>query len=569
MISANGIFQIAFFFIVSILVAYPLGLYMERVYNEKAFGLEKVFGGFERFIYRITGVNPEEEMDWKKYAMSMLIFNGVGMLILYIFLRWQNFLPLNPQDIKAASPDLAFNTASSFVTNTNWQSYSHPMSFFTQMFGLTVQNFLSAATGMSIAIAVIRGIVRKESKTIGNFWVDITRSTLYILLPLAFVVSIILVSQGVIQNFAPYVKVYLIDPIIHSSQIITKQVIPMGPVASEESIKMLGTNGGGFFGTNSAFPFENPTPFSNFIEILSIIIIPLGLTFTFGKMVGKMKEGIAILLAMLIILIPMTFVVTWYEGTTNPAITAMGVYGGNMEGKEVNLGIAGSALFTSVTTGTSCGAVNSMLDSYTPMGGFVPLFLMMLGEVAPGGVGSGLYGILAFVIIAVFIAGLMVGRTPEYLGKKIDAFEMKMVTLSILIMPLLVLISTAVALMIPAGKGAILNPGPQGFEEVLYAFTSMANNNGSAFAGLSANNPFYNILGGFVMLIGRFGTAIPMLAFAGSLAKKSYVSRGIGTLPTDDLTFSIWLVFVILIIGALNFFAAWSLGPFVQQLMMK
>ncbi len=577
--TVTGVLQIGIFFLALLALVKPLGTYIMRVYSGERVFLERILGPVERLIYRFAGVEPSQEMSWKTYAVAMLLFNAAGLLFLYALQRLQGVLPLNPQGFVAVSPDLAFNTAASFVTNTNWQAYGGEttMSHLTRMLGLTAQNFLSAATGMAVAIAFIRGLARHTANTIGNFWVDLVRGTLYILLPLAVVLALLLVSQGVVQTLSAYKTVALLDPTTNADgQPVTEQTLALGPAASQIAIKHLGTNGGGFFNANSAHPFENPTPLTNFLEMLAEAVIAFSLTYTFGKMVGDTRQGWALLAVMMIILVGSTLVAYVSESAGNPRLAALGVEqtasslnpGGNMEGKEVRFGIANSALFAVVTTGTSTGAVNSMHDSFTPLGGLVLLWLMQLGEIAPGGVGSGLYGILVFAIVAVFVAGLMVGRTPEYLGKKIEVYEMKMASLIILIMPMVVLSFTALAVVTAAGKASVFNPGPHGFSEVLYAFTSMANNNGSAFGGLNANTPFYNITGGLVMLIGRFWPAVPALALAGSLARKKKVPSSAGTLPTHTPLFILWLLSVILIVGALNFFPALALGPVAEHFLL-
>lgn len=577
--TVNGVLQIGIFFLALLALVKPLGTYIMRVYSGERVFLERILGPVERLIYRFAGVEPSQEMSWKTYAVAMLLFNAAGLLFLYALQRLQGVLPLNPQGFVAVSPDLAFNTAASFVTNTDWQAYGGEttMSHLTRMLGLTAQNFLSAATGMAVAIAFIRGLARHTANTIGNFWVDLVRGTLYILLPLAVVLALLLVSQGVVQTLSAYKTVALLDPTTNADgQPVTEQTLALGPAASQIAIKHLGTNGGGFFNANSAHPFENPTPLTNFLEMLAEAVIAFSLTYTFGKMVGDTRQGWALLAVMMIILVGSTLVAYVSESAGNPRLAALGVEqtasslnpGGNMEGKEVRFGIANSALFAVVTTGTSTGAVNSMHDSFTPLGGLVLLWLMQLGEIAPGGVGSGLYGILVFAIVAVFVAGLMVGRTPEYLGKKIEVYEMKMASLIILIMPMVVLSFTALAVVTAAGKASVFNPGPHGFSEVLYAFTSMANNNGSAFGGLNANTPFYNITGGLVMLIGRFWPAVPALALAGSLARKKKVPSSAGTLPTHTPLFILWLLSVILIVGALNFFPALALGPVAEHFLL-
>lgn len=587
--TANGLLQIATFLLALFAIVKPLGWYMARVYQGESFGLDRVLGPVERLIYRLAGVRPDDDMGWKRYAFAVLIFSALGALLLYALQRVQGMLPLNPQSFGAVSADSSFNTAASFVTNTNWQGYSgeSTMSYLTQMLGLTVQNFVSAATGMAVLVALIRGVARHTTQTIGNFWVDLVRSTLYILLPLALIVTLVLVASGTIQNLAPYVTTSLVQPVTGADgALVTQQTIAMGPAASQVAIKHLGTNGGGFFNANAAHPFESPTPLTDFLLILAETSIAAALTYTFGKMVGDTRQGWAILAAMFVLLA--VFMVGAYaaESAGNPRIAALGVDavasdlnpGGNMEGKEVRFGIARTAIFATATTATSTGAVNAMHDSFTPLGGAVPLFMMQMGETVLGGVGSGLYGMLAFAIVAVFVAGLMVGRTPEYLGKKIEAFDIKMVSLVILIMPILVLVGTAVAVVIPQGLGAlydasigytsIMNPGPHGFSEVLYAYTSTANNNGSAFGGLGANNPFYNSTLGLAMLFGRFLTIVAILALAGSLARKKLVPAGAGTLPTDTPLFVAFLVGIVLIVGALTFLPALALGPIVEHIMM-
>ncbi|MGD0780087.1 MAG: potassium-transporting ATPase subunit KdpA [Dehalococcoidales bacterium] len=572
--------QIALYIIILLLLVKPLGAYMARVYQGERVFLSRVIGPVERFIYRIIRVRSDEEMDWKTYAVAILIFTLLGIVSLYALQRLQAFLPLNPKNLGAVSPDLSFNTAISFNTNTNWQSYSGEttMSYLTQMLGLAVHNFLSAATGMAILVALVRGFVRHSAKTIGNFWVDMTRSILYILLPLSIILAIILVSQGVVQTFSGSQTVSFVQSTQDASgQVVTQQSLAVGPAAAQIAIKQLGTNGGGFFNVNSAHPFENPTPLSNFLEMLAILLIPAALCYTFGKMVGDTRKGWALLAAMTIIFVVMLSVCVWAEQRGNPALSGLNVdqsassvqSGGNMEGKEVRFGAANSALWAAATTGASSGSVNSMHDSFTPLGGLVPMWLMQLGEVVYGGVGSGLYGMLAFVIIAVFVAGLMIGRTPEYLGKKIEAFEMKMASLMVLIPVLLVLFGTAIAVATPAGREAVSNPGAHGFSEVLYAFSSAGNNNGSAFAGLGTNTPFYNIALGFAMLFGRYWLAIPALAIAGSLVQKKKVPVTSGTLPTHNPLFIFWLIAVVIIVGALSFLPALSLGPIVEHLLIR
>ncbi|HSD85831.1 MAG TPA: potassium-transporting ATPase subunit KdpA [Anaerolineae bacterium] len=577
----NGWLQLILYLVVLLVLAKPLGAFMARVYDGEKTRLDRLLGPIERLIYRLSGVNPQAEMNWKTYALAMLLFNLFGLLAVYALQRLQGVLPLNPQGLAAVSPDSSFNTAVSFTSNTNWQGYGGEvtMSYLTQMLGMTVQNFVSAATGMAIVVALIRGLRARSGKTIGNFWVDLTRTTLYILLPLALIVAVVLVSQGVVQNFNSYQTVPLLQATVDGNgNAVTQQVLPMGPAASQIAIKQLGTNGGGFFNVNSSHPFENATPLSNFVEMLSILLIPAALCYTFGKMVKDTRQGWALLAAMTIVFAVMTPVAVGAEQNGNPAFTPLGVdqtasdlqAGGNMEGKEVRYGIVNSALWASATTVASNGSVNSMHDSYTPIGGFVPLFNMQMGEVIFGGVGSGLYGMLIFAIIAVFIAGLMVGRTPEYLGKKIEAFEMKMASIGILVMPITVLVGTAIAVLVPGGLATIWNttPAPHGFSEVLYAFSSAGNNNGSAFAGLGANTLFYNTALGIAMLIGRYWIAIPALAIAGSLARKKIVPAGPGTLPTHSPLFIVMLIGVVLLVGVLTFIPALALGPFVEQLMM-
>ena len=518
-------------------------------------------------------------MPWKVYAVAVMLFNIIGIIIVYAIQRFQAQLPLNPISLAAVSPDLSFNTAVSFATNTNWQSYGGEttLSYLTQMIGLTVQNFVSAATGMAVLVASIRGFVQKQMGTIGNFWVDLVRSTLYILLPLAIILSVVLVSQGVVQTFKPSAKIALLESSKDADgKIVSEQVIALGPAASQISIKQLGTNGGGFFNVNSAHPFENPTPLSNFLEVLAILLIAASLCYTFGYMVKDKRQGRALLIAMLVIFIPCLWACTHFEQKGNPNFNNLGVNqsyssiqsGGNMEGKEARFGIVNSAIWATATTAASNGSVNSMHDSYMPLGGLIPMWLMQLGEVIFGGVGSGLYGILAFVIVAVFISGLMIGRTPEYLGKKIESFEMKMAALILLIPHMCTLLGTGIAVLLPKAKAAILNPGAHGFSEVLYAFTSASNNNGSAFAGLSSNTFFYNIALGLAMFFARYWLIIPMLAIAGSLSKKKVIPASSGTLPTHTPLFIIFLVMVILIIGALTFFPALALGPIAEHLML-
>ena len=564
--TGQGLVQVALFLAVVLLIAKPLGLYITAIFE----GRIRFLNLLERPLYKLAGIKDGEEMAWKHYALAILIFNVLGVLALYALQRFQGGLPLNPAGFGAVSPDSSFNTALSFVTNTNWQGYAGEttMSYLTQVLGLAVQNFLSAATGIVVAIALIRGFARKSAGTLGNAWVDLTRCTLYLLLPICLVFAVLLVSQGVTQNFSDYLTVDTLEG--------GKQTIAMGPVASQEAIKMLGTNGGGFFNANSAHPFENPNALTNFLQMLSIFSIPAALCWVFGKMVGDARQGWAILAAMTITFAGFLIVTMVAEQQGNPALTALGAdqsasslqSGGNMEGKEVRYGITNSALFATVTTAASCGAVNAMHDSFTPMGGFVPMILMQLGEVIFGGVGSGLYGMLMFAIIAVFIAGLMIGRTPEYVGKKIEVFDIKMVSIAILTTPLLVLAGTAIATVTEAGIAGRTNPGAHGFSEILYALSSAANNNGSAFAGLSANTPFYNSLLGIAVWFGRFLPIVAVLAIAGNLAGKKQVPSGAGTLPTHGPLFIGLLIGSVLLVGALTFIPALALGPFVEQLMM-
>ncbi len=567
----NTWLQLILYFGVLLLLTKPLGAYMAKVYQGERLFLDRVLGPVERFLYRLSGIDSRSEMTWKTYAIAMLVFNIFGLIAVYLLQRLQGFLPLNPQGLGAVSPDSAWNTAVSFASNTNWQGYGGEttMSYLTQMLGMTVQNFVSAATGMAVMVALIRGIVRHTSKEIGNFWVDMTRSVLYILLPLSLVLAFALVSQGVVQTFSEYKSVT-------SLQSGETQLIAVGPAASQIAIKQLGTNGGGFFNANSAHPLENPTPFSNFLEMLSILLIPAALCYTYGKMVGDTRQGWALLAVMTIVLVALLSVAIWAEQGGNPMFARLGIDqtqsatnpGGNMEGKEVRFGIVNSVLWATVTTAASNGSVNAMHDSFMPLGGLVPMWLMQLGEIIYGGVGSGLYGMLAFVIIAVFVSGLMVGRTPEYLGKKIEAYEMKMASIIILIPVMVVLLGTAVALMTEAGRATIFNPSAHGFSEVLYAFSSAGNNNGSAFAGLGANTPFYNIALGIAMFIARYWLAIPILAIAGSLANKKKVPASAGTLPTHTPLFIVWVIGVIIIVGALSFLPALALGPIVEHLMI-
>jgi len=583
--TANGLLQIALYLLALLALTKPLGAYMARVYEGKPCGLDRVLGPVERGIYRLSGVRADEEMEWTVYALCVLLFSAAGVVFLYLLQRLQGALPLNPQAFGAVTPDSSLNTAASFVTNTDWQGYAgeSTMSYLTQMTGLAVQSFVSAATGMAILVAFIRGLARRSSATIGNFWVDLTRGTLYILLPLSLILALVLVSQGVVQTLAPYRTVSLAEPVPGTVDVlglphaaITEQVLPLGPVASQVAVKHLGTNGGGFFNANAAHPFENPTPLTDFLLVLAQTVIAAALCHTFGKMVGDTRQGWALLAAMLLVLVSFILFGYWAEAAGNPRFNSLGINqtasdlcpGGNMEGKEVRFGVARSALFAATTTATSCGAVNSMHDSFTPLGGLVPLFLMQFSETILGGVGSGLYGMLTFVIVAVFIAGLMVGRTPEYLGKKIESYEMKMASLIVLLMPLIVLFLTALAVVTAPGAKAAANPGAHGFSEILYAWSSMSNNNGSAFAGISANVPFYNLLGSLAMLLSRFWLAIPTLAIAGSLARKKTVPPGAGTLPTHTPLFVVFLIGIVVLVGALTFFPALALGPVVEHLQM-
>jgi len=577
--TTTGWLQLGFYLLLLLLLVKPLGAYMARVYQGQRKLLDPLLGPLENLLYRAAGIRADEEMDWRAYALAMLLFNALGLGFVYALQRLQGLLPLNPQGFGAVSRDSALNTAISYATNTNWQSYSGEtaMSYLTQMLGLTTQSFLSAATGMAVLAALVRGLARRSTWTLGNYWVDLTRSILYILLPLSLLLSIALVSQGVVQTLGPYQAISLLQPTQDAQgQLITQQVIPLGPAASQVAIKQLGTNGGGFFGVNSAHPLENPTPLSNLLEMLAILLVPAALCYTFGVMVGDARQGWAILAAMTAILVLALGAALWAEQAGNPALAALGVdqsatalqSGGNMEGKELRFGVVNSALWATATTAAANGSVNSMHDSFMPLGGMVPLWLMQLGEVVYGGVGSGLYGMLAFAIVAVFVAGLMVGRTPEYLGKKIEAFECKMASLVILIPVLMVLLGSALALMVPPGRAAIHNAGPQGFSEVLYAFSSAGNNNGSAFAGLGANTPFYNIALGAAMLLGRYALAGPILALAGSLARKKAAPPSQGTLPTHTLLFVVWLAAVVLVVGALSFLPALALGPIIQHLLL-
>ena len=567
----NGWIQIALFVAVVVALTRPIGGFMTAVFNGERNFLSPVLGPVERAVYRLSGVDEKAEQHWVTYGVAMLLFSLVGLLVLYALQRFQAVLPLNPQGEAAVPPDLAFNTAASFTTNTDWQNYGgeSTMGYLVQMAGLTFHNFVSAAVGIALAVALVRGFARASAKTVGNFWVDLTRCTLYILLPICLVYAVVLVWQGVPQTLGPYVDATTLEG--------AKQTIAVGPVASQEAIKMLGTNGGGFFNANSAHPFENPTPLSNFIEMVSIFLLGAGLTNLFGRMVGDERQGWAILAAMGVLFFIGVTTVYWAEAQGNPAFASLGIdqtvsplqAGGNMEGKEVRFGIANSALFATVTTDASCGAVNSMHDSYLPLGGMVPLINIQLGEVIVGGVGAGLYGMLLFVIIALFVAGLMVGRTPEYLGKKLEAKEVKMTMLAILVLPLSYLGFTALAVVLPTGVASMANAGPHGFTEALYAYVSQTGNNGSAFAGLTGNTLFYNTTGAFAMLIGRFLMIVPMLAVAGALAAKKKAPPSAGTFPTHGGLFVGLLVGVILIVGGLTFFPALALGPVVEQIAMN
>ncbi len=588
--------NLALFMGILLLLAWPLSRWLSAIAQGR---LPAWMRSIERVIYRPAGTDPEQGMHWKQYALALLLFNFVGVLVVYGLQRLQGLLPLNPQGMSAISPDSAFNTAVSFVTNTNWQGYGgeSTMSYLTQMLALTVQNFLSAATGLAVVFALIRGLAGKLSAQVGNFWADLTRCTLWVLLPLSVLIAVVLIGQGVIQNFDAYRQVVTLEVNVYQSAKIgadgtalqndkgealieevraTTQQLAMGPVASQEAIKMVGTNGGGFFNANSAHPFENPTALSNLIQMLAIFLIPAALCFTFGQLVGDSRQGVAILLAMSLLFIVGVVVATGAEQAGNPLLSQHGVdqlasatqAGGNMEGKETRFGITASALFAVITTAASCGAVNMMHDSMTPLGGMVPLVMMQLGEVVFGGVGTGLYGMLVFAILAVFIAGLMIGRTPEYLGKKVESYDMKMVSIAILITPLVVLIGTAIAVVSFDGVAGIANPGAHGFSEILYALTSAGNNNGSAFAGLSANTPFYNTVLGVVMWLGRFGVIVPVLALAGSLGAKKRLPVSGGTLPTHGPLFVGMLIAVVLLVGLLNYVPALALGPIVEHLML-
>lgn len=572
--NVNPLVQCVLFFVTLTVLAVPLGAYMAAVYE----GRLRFLAPLEKLVYRAGGIDPAKEMSWKTYAIAMLLFNVMGLVLVYLIQRFQAGLPLNPMKLANVTPDSSFNTAVSFATNTNWQGYGGEttMSYLTQMLGLTVQNFVSAAAGMATLVAVTRGFTRKLSGSIGNFWTDLTRSVVYILLPLSLLLAVGLVSQGVVQTFRPYQVVMPIEGAEGRAgeSPESTQTVAVGPAASQIVIKQLGTNGGGFFNVNSAHPFENPTPLSNFVELLSILIISAALCFTFGAMVKDKRQGWALYAVMSIIFVPMLWLCVASEQAGNPVLTSLGVDqtasalqpGGNMEGKEARFGIVQSALWATATTAASNGSVNSMHDSYMPLGGLVPMWMMQLGEVIYGGVGSGLYGMLAFAVIAVFAAGLMVGRTPEYLGKKIEAYEMKMASVVILVPCAVVLTGTAVAVVAKGGIATIYNPGIHGFSEVLYAFSSAGNNNGSAFAGLGANNPFYNVALGLAMFIARYWLAVPILAMAGSLAKKKIVPESSGTLPTHTPLFVIFLASIVTVVGALTFFPALALGPIVEHL---
>jgi len=589
----NGWLQIAFFLLVILLVTKPLGVYMARVFNRERTFLDPILRPIERLIYRITWVDENHEMRWTEYAIAMLLFSVVPMLLLYLIQRVQGFLPLNPQKFAAVPPALAFHTAASFTTNTNWQNYSgeSTMSYLTQMAGLAYHNFTSAATGIALAIAFIRGIARRQKETIGNFWVDLVRTTLWVLLPICVIAALLLVSQGVVQNLRPYDKATLLEPqqVPHLGadgkpavdqngkpvmDTVTEQTIAQGPVASQEAIKQFGTNGGGFFNANSAHPFENPTPLSNFIELFAIFAISAGLTYTLGRMTGSQRHGWAVWSAMAILFLCGVLVAYWAEARGNPLLAGVDQHasalqpGGNMEGKEARFGIADTALFATVTTDASCGAIIGWHDSFTPLGGMVPLVNMMLSEVIFGGVGAGMYGVLIYIVLTVFIAGLMVGRTPEYLGKKIEAYDVKMAMLVALVFPLVILTFAAISAIAGFGVSSISNPGPHGLTQIIYAYTSQAANNGSAFGGLNGNTPWYNITGGMTMLAGRFLMIIPMLAIAGNLAQKKYVPPSLGTFPVTTPLFSVLLIGVIIIVGALTFFPALSLGPILEHLLL-
>jgi K+-transporting ATPase ATPase A chain len=583
----NGLLQLVIYFLVLLAITKPLGIYMARVFSGEKTFMSRVIGPIERMIYRLCRIDPSHEQHWATYAAAMLMFNLIGLLVLYGLQRLQYYLPLNPQGLPGVSPDSSFNTAVSFTSNTNWQGYSGEvtMSYFTQMAGLTLQNFVSAATGIALAIALVRGIARHQAKTLGNFWVDMTRAALYVLLPLSLVGALFLVSQGVVQNLKPYAEARLVEPQEitktddetgeETKETVTTQAIAQGPAASQIIIKQLGTNGGGFFNVNSSHPYENPTPISNFFEMLAILGISSGLTYTFGRMVGNQRHGWAVFWAMAILFLAGVFVSYYYEARGNPLlagtdqVASAAQPGGNMEGKEVRYGILNSSVWATATTAASNGSVNSMHDSYTPIGGMIPLLNIMLGEVIFGGVGAGLYGILVMIVLTVFISGLMVGRTPEYLGKKIEAKEVKLAMLYVLIFALSILAFTAWASVTDMGLSSRNNKGPHGLSEILYCFTSGTGNNGSAFAGLNANTPFYNTTNGLSMLFGRYLMIIPMMAIAGSLAAKKIVPPSLGTFPVTTPLFVVLLIGVILIVGALTFFPVLSLGPIVEHLLMQ
>jgi len=570
--TVNGWIQILLYMAMIFAITKPLGSYMYRVFEGDRQPLPRLFGAIERLLYKLCGVDPKQQQDWKQYTLAMLVFSAITLLVTYGIERLQDVLPLNPQNFPPVAPDLAFNTAASFTTNTNWQAYSgeSTMSYLTQMAGLAWHNFMSAAIGIGIALALARGITYRlqggAAKTLGNFWVDLVRATVYVLIPISIPIALLLVSQGVIQNFSAYVEIATLEGV--------KQTLAMGPVASQEIIKELGTNGGGFFNANSAHPFENPTPLSNLIELFSIFAVSAGLTYTLGRMTGSQAHGWAVWAAMAILFLAGVTTVYWAESHGNPLLAGTDQHptvlqpGGNMEGKEVRFGIANSALFATVTTDASCGAINGWHDSFTPLGGMVPLVNIMLSEVIFGGVGAGLYGILIYVVLAVFIAGLMVGRTPEYLGKKIEAYDVKIAMLVALVFPLVILTLAGISSVEAFGTSSIGNPGPHGLTEIIYAFTSQAGNNGSAFGGLSGNTPWYNVSGSLTMLIGRFLMIIPMLAIAGNLAQKKYVPPSLGTFPVTTPLFTVLLIGVILIVGALTFFPALSLGPILEHLLM-
>jgi K+-transporting ATPase ATPase A chain len=597
--TANGYLQLVFYIVALLALAKPLGTYMARIYEGEPAWLNRIGAPLERLIYRLCGVDPAQEMRWTQYAMALLWFSALGLLAVYGLQRLQALLPLNPQSMAAISPDSSFNTAVSFVTNTNWQGYGgeSTMSYLTQMLALTVQNFVSAASGMAVVIALIRGFARRSAQTIGNFWVDLTRGTLYILLPLALLFALVLVSQGVVQTFSAYQTVPLVESVEYDNPKLDaagqpvkdekgapvsekatqkEQVLAVGPAASQIAIKQLGTNGGGFFNANSAHPYENPTPLSNFFELLAILLIPAALCYTFGRMVGDTRQGWAILAAMTILFVVLLAVCVGSEQAGNPLLAKLGVdqtadatqAGGNMEGKETRFGIVNSALWATATTAASNGSVNAMHDSFTPLGGAVAMWLIQIGEVIFGGVGSGLYGMLLLAVVAVFVAGLMIGRTPEYLGKKIEAYDIKMAAIGVLVPLFTALFGTAIGVLTDAGKAGVANPGPHAFSEILYAYSSASGNNGSAFAGLSANTPFYNSSLGIVMFFARFWIIVPVLALAGSLATKKKVPAGVGTLPTHTPLFIFFLLGVVVIIGALTFFPALALGPIVEHLVL-